>query len=125
MLPKIGGYKTHQSIIPSQINNTEKKWTQNSSSVELFGKTVPLFKSGTICSLIIMFEKKNGVSDQNGAICQNGFIMEPFSKKIKRLKTVPPFKKSEAILAPLWSCFSTKKGQKWSHFGKRYLLMGA
>ena len=35
-----------------------KKWSQNGSAVELFGKTIPLCESGAIFRLIIMFEKK-------------------------------------------------------------------
>ena len=44
-----------------------------------FGKRIHFLKVKPFFSLIIMFEKKNGASDQSGTICQNGSTVEPFS----------------------------------------------
>ena len=60
------------------IHTLKKKWSQNGhqngSTLEPFWKTAPLFKSGAIFSLIIIFEKKQTV---------------PLTKVVPFAKTVP------------------------------------
>ena len=65
-----------------QFYSLKKKCNQNGSSVELFGKTVPLFKSGAILSLIIMFENKTVPLNKvvpflkgNGSTLERGTIL--------------------------------------------------
>ncbi len=50
-------WQTIRSVMVSE-HHWKKKWSQNGSTLEPFWKSAPLFKSGAVFSLIIIFEKK-------------------------------------------------------------------